>query len=135
MRRRLMPLLVLLAALGAGGYWNYQRNLAKENAEPRPFRGYSEADLQSLVAAYQGEVQTHQKRYEAARATERREGQGQLLDEKVRDFERASARSQAIRAAGGDLAEREAALADLRKELARRSVSPLQVHLKRLLTF
>jgi hypothetical protein len=135
MRRRLMPLLVLLAALGAGGYWNYQRNLAKENAEPRPFRGYGEAELRALADAYQAEVQAHQKRYDAARASERTEGGGQLLDEKVRAFERASARGRTIRDAGGDLAEREAALADVRKELARRGGSPLQLHLKRLLTF
>ena len=134
--RRVVQVLVLLAALGAGGWWNYQRNLAKEAAEPRPLRGYAEADLESLARAYQAEIDSHARRYAAEKASPAPAARsGQLLGEQVQEFERASARGRAIRDAGGDLAEREAALADVRKEQARRRVDKTQVFLHRLLTF
>lgn len=134
--RRVVQLLALLAALGGVGFWNYQRNVAKEAAEPRPLRGYAEADLVSLAAAYEAEIAVLEQRYEVRKSSPAPEApSGQLLGDKVRDFERASARGRAIRGAGGDLAEQEAALVDVREELARRRVDPTQVFLHRLLTF
>jgi hypothetical protein len=133
--RRVVQLFALLAVLGAGGWWNYQRNLAKEAAEPRPFRGYADADLVSLAEAYETEIETGSRRYAAAKSSSAPAGQGQLLGEQVKDFERASARGRAIRDAGGDLSEREAALADVRTEMARRRVDKTEVFLRRLLTF
>jgi hypothetical protein len=133
--RRIVQLLAVLAVLGAGGWWNYQRNLAKEAAEPRPFRGYAEADLVSLQGAYEAEIASLERRYAAAKSSKAAVPTGQLLGEQVRDFERASARSRTIRDAGGDLSEREAALADVRAEIARRRVDATQVFLRRLLTF
>lgn len=134
--KRLFPLLVVLAALGAGGWWNYQRNLAKENLEPRPFRAYAEGDLAALAGAYETEIAGLTRRYEAQKSSQApAPGSGQLLGEQVRDFERASARGRAIRDAGGDLAVREAALAEVRAEQARRREDPTRVLLRRLLTF
>jgi hypothetical protein len=133
--RRVVQLLALLAVVGAGGWWNYQRNLAKEAAEPRPFRGYAEADLVSLSEAYETEIETSARRYAAAKSSAAPAAKGQLFGEQVKDFERASARGRAIRDAGGDLSEREAALADVRTELARRREDKTRVFLRRLLTF
>jgi hypothetical protein len=53
----------------------------------------------------------------------------------VRDFDQASARSKAVRDAGAEASMKEAALADVRKEQARRRQDPMQVHLRRLTTF
>jgi hypothetical protein len=133
--RRAVQLLALLAALGAGGWWNYQRNLAKEAAEPRPFRAYADADLVSLSEAYETEIESSERRYAAAKSSAAPTANGKLLGEQVKDFERASARGRAIRDAGGDLSEREAALADVRAEMGRRREDKTQVFLRRLLTF
>jgi hypothetical protein len=133
--RRIVRLLAVLAVLGAAGAWNYQRNVAKEASEPRPFRGYADADLVSLQGAYEAEIAALERRYAAAKSSQAPAPKGQLLGEQVRDFERASARGRTIRDAGGDLSEREAALADVRAEIARRRVDPTQVFLRRLLTF
>jgi hypothetical protein len=53
----------------------------------------------------------------------------------VRAFEQVNARSEAVRGLGGELSLKEAALADVRAEQARRNVDPMQVHLRRLFTF
>lgn len=133
--RRIVQLLALLAVLGAGGAWNYQRNVAKEAAEPRPYRGYADADLVSLKGAYEAEITALERRYASAKSSKAPAPAGRLLGEQVRDFERASARGRTIRDAGGDLSEREAALSDVRAEIARRRLDPTQVFLRRLLTF
>ena len=51
-------LALLLVVLVAGVGWNYHRNVAREQAEFRPYRGYSDADLAALVAAYEQESKT-----------------------------------------------------------------------------
>jgi hypothetical protein len=133
--RRLALLVVLLAALAAGGAWNYQRNLAREEAQAGPYHGYRDDQLAALAKAYEAEIQAHSRRYEARKAAPPPEARGQLLDEQVRDFERANARGRAIRDAGGDLAEREATLREIRAEQARRGEDPTQVLIRRLTTF
>lgn len=135
MARRLALLAVLLAALGGGGFWNYQRNLVREEAEAGPYHAYSDDQLAALRKAYEGEIAAHRQRYAASKAAPRQEARGQLLDEQVRDYERASARGRAIRDAGGDLAEREATLALIREEEAKRGGDPTQIFLRRLTTF
>jgi hypothetical protein len=133
--RRLAILAILLAALAGGGWWNYQRNLAREAAAAGPYHGYSDEQLAALAKAYEGEIEAHRRRYEASQASPRAEARGQLLDEQVRDFERANARGRAIRDAGGDLAEREATLREIHREQSRRGEDPTQVLLRRLTTF
>ena len=61
-------LLVFLLLLGVLGAWNYQRNLALEVPQPRPFRGYSDADLRVLEAAQRAEVAARDARYAALAA-------------------------------------------------------------------
>jgi hypothetical protein len=135
MAKKLGMLLVLLGALAAGGWWNYQRNLARELAEAGPYHGYSDAQLAELAAAYESEIRALGQRYESRKAAGHEDRGGQLLGERVREFERASSRGQAIRQAGSALSTHEATLADIRAEQARRRVDPMQVLLRRLLTF
>jgi hypothetical protein len=134
MLRRLVMLAVLLAAVAAAGAWNYQRNLAREEQEKGPYASYSDAQLAALKQAYEGEIAALQKRYQARKAEPYRAGSGPLIGDQVREFERASARGRAIRDAGGDLAEREATLADIDLELSRRGGDPTQIFLNRLLS-
>jgi hypothetical protein len=136
MLRRLGAVLLVLGALGAGGAANYRRNVAREAQAPRPFRSYETADLETLAQAYEREVAALDARYRATRdGGGSAPAGGQLLDETVRAFEQASARTKAVRGAGAELSMKEAALADVRAEQARRGEDPLQVHLRRLLSF
>ena len=82
------------------------------------------------------EVAALETRYRATRAADGGAPKGgQLLDETVRAFEQVSARTQAVRGAGAELSMKEATLADVRAEQARRREDPLQVQLRRLTTF
>ena len=136
MLRRLGLLLLVAAALGAAGAANYRRNLQKEAQERRPFRSYAAADLETLAQAYEREVKALEARYRSQRDAKAPAPKGgQLLDETVRAFEQVNARSEAVRGLGGELSLKEAALAEVRAEQARRGVDPMQVHLHRLLTF
>ena len=125
--------LVLLAALAAGGAWNYQRNLAREQGA-RPFSGYSDGQLEALAAGYQSEVDALGARYARHQGTEAGAKGGRLLDENVAAFDAAHAHGATSRRLGGDLSQREAELADLQAEIAHRSREPWRVFLERLLT-
>ena len=134
---KLSILLVLLLALGGAGAYNYHRNLEAEAKVPRPYRGYSDADLTALLEAYQEEVKGQGSRYEAARSQKTTRGEGVYFDEKVRDFERARERSAQTRALAAEVAQNEKVLRDLEREQALRDKDrdPTQVFLRRLLTF
>lgn len=136
MLRRLGLMLLVVGALAAAGAANYRRNLAREAQEPRPFRGYATADLDTLAKAYERDVKALAARYRTTRdAGGGTPSGGPHLDQKVRAFEQASARTQAVRGAGAELSMQEATLADVRAEQARRREDPLQGHLRRLTTF
>ncbi len=83
----------LLVVLCAAGGWNYHRNMVIDDAVPRPYRGYSDADLNQLVSAYQVEVEAQMERY-------RESGVGKnvvvkdagLLEERINEFERVQRR-------------------------------------------
>ena len=60
---RLLLLLVLLALLGG----NYYRNWSAEQAEFRPYRGYSESELDTLIQAHRAQAQARAERYDSAR--------------------------------------------------------------------
>lgn len=129
--------LILLVALGVAGAYNYQRNRATEVQEaPRPYSGYSDAELASLIEAYQQEVEALQSRYDAAKSREFRTRNGGLIDERVGEFERAQKWGASTRSMGADVAEREAVLRELRREQSLRGApaGSLEVHLRRLLT-
>ena len=121
----------------AAGTANYRRNLASEAQEPRPFRSYATADLETLAQAYEREVAALERATarEARRGRWRAEGRPAPRSRPMRAFEQVSARTQAVRGAGGELSMKEATLADVRAEQARRRGNPLQVHLRRLTTF
>ena len=84
-----LPLLVLLVAAGGAGAYNYHRNLQAEATVPRPYKGYSDSELEALVQAYDDEVTRLDARYLEARQQRAEQRGGQLLDERVEDFERA----------------------------------------------
>lgn len=114
----LLLLLVLLALLAGVGTWNYQRNAAAEAAEVRPYRTLSEADLGTLIAAYEAEVAQLEKRYERARGGSASSPSG---DDRFQAFAQAQRRGRAAREAGYAVSEHEAALAELREEQERRA--------------
>ena len=81
-------LLLLLAILCGGGAYNYQRNVALEKQEPRPYRGYTDEQLEQLAAAYEGEKAKDSQRYEKA-SSRRATAQGKAyFQDQVDEFER-----------------------------------------------
>ena len=52
-------LLFLLVLLVGGAAFNYHRNLQAEAAEVRPYRGYSEQQLEDMLGAYEGRYWSH----------------------------------------------------------------------------
>ena len=87
-------MLLLLVLVVAGG-WNYHRNSVIENAVPRPYRGYSDDELDQMISAYQGEVEIQMARYRSAGNLNKMEIQGGgLLEDRIDEFERAQRASQ-----------------------------------------
>jgi hypothetical protein len=127
-------LLILLGILVGGGTWNYQRNLKLEEAEPRPYRGYSLEQLESLKAAYQKEVDTHTARYRSASARKVRIREGGLINEQVDEFERVQRISQGKRDIATQYARNQVQLDELMAEISRRAggSEPSKLFLRRL---
>lgn len=127
-------LLVLLALLVGVGYWNYQRNAAAQAEEVRPYRTVSQADLETLIAAYEAEIAQLEQRYERVRG---RGAPGSSTGDRFDAFEQAQQQGRAVREAGYALSEREASLAELREEQQRRAAAGegLQRILKLAFTF
>ena len=87
--------LILLVILGAAGGWNYHRNALIEDAQLRPYRGYSDEELHQLMSAYQDQVDIQMARYRKSAGANPVEIQGGgLLEERIDDFERAQRASQ-----------------------------------------
>jgi len=134
---KVLLLFVLLALAGGFGAWNYQRNVAAERAEPRPFRSYSDADLDSLTEAYRAEVETYTNRYEARTGRKVSIHEHAHTDQKLREFERVQRISQDTRDLVTQLAQRHEAIEQLdverRKRVKEKDV--VMLFLKRLLTY
>ncbi|MEM7412859.1 MAG: hypothetical protein AAF430_21685 [Myxococcota bacterium] len=113
----LLQLLVLLAILAGGGAYNYHRNLDLEQAEQRPYRTLSDADLATLLAATEAESERLDGRYEQARGQGASRATGQAG---FQAFESAQRRGRAVREMGYQASEMGASLAELRSETARR---------------
>lgn len=130
-----LPVIVLLGLLVAGGY-NYHRNWQIENSLPRPYAGYSQADLEALLAAYQAENAQAEHRYQNAQKQLGHERHGGMLDQNIAAFEAAQRDSSKAREAGVVLSMQKNATEELEAELARREADadPMKVHLRRLLT-
>jgi hypothetical protein len=135
-RGALIPLLVLLLLLVGGGAWNYHRNLERESREDRPLRGYAEADLEKLLAAYEQEQERAARRAGATSRAKPKQASGGLVGENVRDFERVQRASQRVRDANGDLAETELMVARIQQELQRRDQErdPMALLIRRVTT-
>jgi hypothetical protein len=135
--RTLLLLLVLLGGLGGAGAWNYQRNLAKEQSVPRPWRAYEEEDLQAMAKAYRGEIERHEKAWQAARGVRPELGRSELLGERTADFEAVQEASSRTRALQREVLDRQVALEQIERELALRAgeKDAMALHLRRLTTF
>ena len=130
-------ILALLAGLGAAGAYNYQRNTAEEErAAPRAYRGYSDADIAALIEAYEQEVEALEARYGAAKSRTIETRSGGLIDQQIREFERAQEAGASTRSMAADVAQRDAVLRELRREQSLRGSAEdsLELHLRRLLT-
>jgi hypothetical protein len=80
---------ILLVILCAAGGWNYHRNTLIEDAAPRPYRGYSDEELNQLISAYQDEVDIQMARYRKSAAAKQVTVQdGGLLEDQIDEFER-----------------------------------------------
>ena len=131
----MLPVVVLLGLIAAGGY-NYHRNWQVEAAIPRPYAGYSQADLEALHAAYEAENSLVERQYGRAVKRLGKGGSAGMLDENIRAFENAQKRSSGSRALGVQLSMQQTATGEIAAEIARREEegAALQLHLKRLLT-
>jgi hypothetical protein len=130
------PLLLLLLLFAGAGAWNYQRNLALEKAEDRPFRGHSDADLAALIEAYGAQHEKGMDRWQAA-SGRRVDAQGKdYFQDQVNEFERVSRAHQRTNALRDELAATQATLKLLREEKQRRAQESdaLKLFLKRVLT-
>lgn len=137
-RGHALPLLLaLLVLLGGGGAWNYHRNLQAERAEPRPYRGYDDAELASLIEAYEQESDALRGRAERVERPQATASEGALVGERVEVFERARQAGEAERRLRRDAQGHESVLEALREERARRDAraTGLALHLRRLTTF
>ena len=86
---------ILLVILCAAGGWNYHRNTLIEDAAPRPYRGYSDEELNQLISAYQDEVEIQMAHYrESGDVNKVVVRGGGLLEEQIDEFERAQRASQ-----------------------------------------
>lgn len=130
-------ILALLVGLGAAGEYNYRRNQAtEERSAARKYRGYSDAEIASLIQAYEHEVEALDSRYDAAKSREIQTRGGGLIDQQIAEFERTRKESAATRSMGADVAEKEAVLRELRREqsMRRGGGDGLMLHLKRLVS-
>lgn len=129
-------LILLLGVLCGAGVWNYTRNYRAETPDFRPYANYSDQQLEQLIAAYEANVEALNARYEGAKGQRFDAREGAPLDERVAAFNRTRRAGERLRALGGDVSEREAALRDLRNEKRYREAQkrPIRAVLRRLFT-
>jgi hypothetical protein len=131
-----ITLLLLLAILVGAGAWNYRRNVAVEEADYRPFRGYTDEAIEQLIDAYEGQHERSSKRFEAA-ASRNVKVQGKAyFGEQVQEFERVQRISKNTRTLRDELAESQTSLKLLREESSERARErrKLRLFFERLLT-
>lgn len=117
----LVLLLVLLGGVGGVGYWNYQRNTAAENQEPRPFRGYATADLDKMSAAQKGEIARMQPMVERSRLSHAEARGNGFIADQVNEFERVHRQSARERELSGQLADLQVMQQQLETERSKRT--------------
>ncbi len=127
-------LLLILAVAGIGGARNYQRNLAEGEAKEGPFHSYSDAALDSLIEAYQRDVEAYTRTYEQASDHQEVIHQSRHMDARIREFERVQSLSRDTRRVVEELAKRQVALQQLQTEKSRRGAGGVKLFFKRLLS-
>jgi len=130
-----ISILALLVLLGGAGEYNYQRNkAAEERSAPRTYRAYSDDEIAALLQAYEREVGALESRYDAAKSRGQEVRGGGLIDEQIAEFERAQRAGASTRSVGGEVAQHEAVLRELRREQSLRGggLDSVKIHLRRL---
>lgn len=137
MKGQALLLLLLLGILGAGGGWNYRRNLAEEQKIPRPFSTLSEVDLAQLKLAYESEVEQLTNKYARATGHKIQIREGGLVGDQIREFERVQRLSRGVRELGFRIAEQEGSAQELQNELDRREAErdKFKLFLRRVFTY
>ena len=93
-----LAVLVMVALMGGGLTWNFRRM-----EEFRPFRGYSDAQLQELASAYAGQLAEREGRYQELAGARPKVEDHALLAENLREFERIQAIGENARKAGHEV--------------------------------
>jgi len=130
--------LILLVILCAAGGWNYHRNTLIDDAVPRPYRGYSDEELNQLISAYQDEVEIQMEHYrKSAGANKVVVRGGGLLEEQIDEFERAQRASQRRRERAYQVTDNQILVEQLAKEqMARNMNRPIyKMIFRRVTTF
>jgi hypothetical protein len=134
-RSRAQKLLILLLALLCGaGAWNYRRNLEAEAKVPRPYRSYTEAQLDQLITASRASLEGLVARYERASGNSIQARDAGFAGDQIKEFERVQSASRSVRALGYEVSEAEGLLRELEAEKRRRSDSALMLILHRVVT-
>ncbi len=133
--RALLALVALLLVASGGGY-NYWQNYQREEAEPRPYRGYSDADLESLREAYGLERDAADRRF-AAQSGSAAVRSGGFIDEQIDEFERVHRLGREKRRLAGEVAANDSVVEQLDHELSLRArdADVWAVHWRRLSSF
>jgi hypothetical protein len=129
-------LLLLLAIVGGAGGWNYHQNLEAEKRVYRPYRGYSEADLQTLEDAYSGHTDLTNERYQKTVSKRADARSMPLIGEQVREFERVQGIARQKRDARDRLADSQAnlALVEAENRLRAKERDALKLFFRRVFT-
>jgi hypothetical protein len=129
-------IVILLAILCAAGGWNYHRNAVIDAAVPRPYRGYSDEELNQLASAYQVEVEVQMERYRNSAAANKVVVQdGGLLDDRIDEFERVQNLSKKRRERAYQVTENQILVEQLAQEqVARERNRPVYKMIFRRLT-
>jgi len=126
-------LLLLLVLLVGGAAFNYHRNLEAEAQEDRPYRGYSDQQLEDMLQAYEGRKEQQSARYEST-AGRRADARGKAyFDEQVQEFERVQKVHAARDRARDQLAGTQVVVKKIRAEQTKRAseADKLMLHLRR----
>jgi hypothetical protein len=125
-------LLVLLCGVGA---WNYRRNVEAEAAVPRPYRSYSEAQLDQLIAASRASLDGLVARYEKVSGHSIQARDQAFAGDQIKEFERVQSVSRSVRGLGYEISESEGLLRELEAEKGRRGDSAVGLFLRRVLAY
>jgi hypothetical protein len=115
---------ILLVILCTAGGWNYHRNAVIDDAVPRPYRGYSDEELNQLVSAYQGEVEIQMERYRASTVGKKVSVQDVgLLEDRINEFERVQRLSKQRQERAYKVTENQILVEQLAKEQVTRELN------------